>query len=549
MIAIGATASRQADRDSVLPQLKRSGWTMLIGDSVLQQEFFALAKVFVPDCSPMAVDLNIERIAPAAFFQVSAPPEYAMICKKSAKSGESRCRMLHQPCLALTVPQPCPDPATLPFCGHNKHPTCDDFTWRRLADEVTAEDVEFALTFHWAPGPGLSRQDPDIGALRGDTSSSAKGLLSARLAYKQPGAIVMNNCLHSWPYSWGLPTDRWRERLSLFLKALQLNLQELSASAFQGSFGFQACMPLACTEHFAWRYDWGLDQCPAQNSELMAVNTAVRRLFSAMHLRASFVSTWDIGLLGPRNYLDGVHPCFTRPCSWAGADGKPVPGGTAISNPPQPKYNGLMDLPSTVCLNAAERMWGRLKSSKWPRSNRWFNVTIPDISDLWAAKFINAVPPVSPALLRALAPKPVIIKPYQAVAVGTGAPTVGTQAPVVGTQAPMVGTTGAAVAGTTGASVAGGTGAPVLAAGGTPRPSLPVGTLPPAYAVAAPAERTIPMWMWALVCFLALVCSSQIWGQVDGQKKLSTKHISHTKSTFGLLSVVEFEPDEVELAN
>jgi hypothetical protein len=97
--------------------------------------------------------------------------------------------------------------------------------------------------------------------------------------------------------------------------------------------------------------------------------------------------------------------------------------------------------------------------------------------------------------------------------------------------------------------VAGGTGAPVLAAGGTPRPSLPVGTLPPAYAVAAPAERTIPMWMWALVCFLALVCSSQIWGQVDGQKKLSTKHISHTKSTFGLLSVVEFEPDEVELAN
>merc|ERR1712224_845910 len=108
ILAIGVTASREAGQDTVLPQLKRNGWTMLIGDSVLQQEFFALAKVFVPDCTPMAVDLSIERAAPAAYFQVLAPPEYALICKKGVlKSGESRCRMMHQPCLALTVPEPC----------------------------------------------------------------------------------------------------------------------------------------------------------------------------------------------------------------------------------------------------------------------------------------------------------------------------------------------------------------------------------------------------------------------------------------------------------
>merc|ERR1712224_623934 len=167
-------------------------------------------------------------------------------------------------------------------------------------------------------------------------------------------------------------------------------------------------MPLACTEHFAWRFDRGIDQCPAQNSELMAVNTAVRRLFSAMQIRGSFFDTWDTGLRNTQNFLDGVHPCFTRPCSWAGKDGKPIPGGTEISNPKVPKYNGLVDLPSTICLNAAERMWGRLKTAKWPVSKKRFKAPIPDISDLWAEKFVNAVPPVSPTVLNALAPKPLV---------------------------------------------------------------------------------------------------------------------------------------------
>lgn len=573
-LAFGITASSDSGADAVLPQLKRSGWTMLIGDSVLQQEFFAIAKAFVADCSPMAMDLSIERINPAAFFQVIAPPEYALICKKHVPlHGDSRCRMLHQNCVSLTVPQPCPDPQTLPFCGHNKHATCSEDTWKKLVDEATAEDVEFALTFHWAPGPGLGRRDPDVGALIQEKPSQADlGLLAQRLAYKHPGAIIMNNCLHSWPYSWGLPNDKWQERLRLFLGALQLNLQELSASSFQGQFGFQACMPLACTEHFAWRFDWGIGQCPAQNSELMAVNTAVRRLFSAMHLRASFFNTWDIGLRDTQNFIDGVHPCFTRPCSWTDAKGSPVPDGTSISNPPVQKYNGLMDVPSSICLNAAERIWGRLKFAKWPAaSKKWFNVPIPDVSDLWAEKFINFVPPVSPSVLKALMPKPVIVKPpveLHAVSVDSQAPTAtGAPLPAAVTGAPIGGSAGVPMAGTTGVPVGGGTGSPtavggtgtplatggtgaptILAGGavaGTPHPSLAVGTLPPANAgEASKEEHSMPMWMWVLVAFLAMACSSQIWGQTDGQKKSTTKR---NTAAFGMLSVVEFESEEIEM--
>jgi len=558
-MGMGVTAGFEAGGDSVLAQLKQNGWTMLIGDSVLQQEFFAIAKVFLPDCSPMATDLRIERAAPAAFFQVLAPPEYALICKKGTiQNGEFRCRMLHQTCLALTVPQPCPDPKTLPFCGHNKHQVCSQGTWKKLVDEATAEDVEFALTFHWAPGPGLGRRDPDVGALiQENLTKTDLSLLAKRLEYKHPGAIIMNNCLHSWPYSWGLPNDKWLERLRLFLGALQVNLQELQGSAFQGRFGFQACMPLACTEHFAWRFDWGMDQCPAQNSELMAVNTAVRRLFAAMHIRGSFFNTWGTGLTNTQNFLDGVHPCFTRVCSWAGNDGKPVPGGTAISNPPVLQYNGLVDLPSSICLDAAEKMWARLKTAKWPQSKKWFDVPIPDISDLWAEKFINAVPPVSAAVLKALAPKPGIVKPpvqphhaYSATFETTPKQLQPVYAlPVSG--ASVAGGTGVPVGGGTGAPVGGGTGAPVISAGsvagGTPRPSLSAGTLPPAYAANSHQENhSMPMWMWVLIGFLVMSCSSQIWGQADGQKKLTAKSQA---AAFGLLSVVEFESDEVELAN
>jgi hypothetical protein len=361
----------------------------------------------------------------------------------------------------------------------------------------------------------------------------------------------MNNCLHSWPYSWGLPQDKWRQRLHLFLGALQLNLQELAQSSFQGEFGFQACMPLACTEHFAWRLDWGIDQCPAQNSELMAVNTAVRRLFSAMHIRGSFVSTWDSGLRDTQNYIDGVHPCFTRPCSWAGKDGKPVPGGTPISNPKVPQYNGLADLPSSICLSAAERMWGRLKTAKWPISKKWFDVAVPDISDLSAEKFINAVPPVSAAVLRALAPKPIAVKPPvqpHPVYMATSGPTSMESLSVAGgTGAPIIG-------GVTGAPASFTTGAPAMLAGGaasrTSRPSLVVGTLPPGAAANMPQENhSMPAWMWVLIAFLVMVCSSQIWGQVDGQKKSGKSAAKSQAAAFGLLSVVEFDSDEVELAS
>merc|ERR1712100_496180 len=119
---------------------------------------------------------------------------------------------------------------------------------------------------------------------------------------------------------------------------------------------------------------------------------------------------------------------------------------------------------------------------------------IPDISDLWAEKFVNAVPPVSPTVLNALAPKPLVAQPPvqpHPFSMATSAPTVGTQSPSV------AGVTGAPI----GIGIVGGfRGAPDVLAGGaasgTSRPSLSVGTLPPVSAANEPHEsHSMPAWM------------------------------------------------------
>ena len=63
---------------------------MLVGDSVLQQEFFSIARALQPSCSLMVADLAQERRDPLGFFQAGGAPEYSLICRKGP-DGARKC--------------------------------------------------------------------------------------------------------------------------------------------------------------------------------------------------------------------------------------------------------------------------------------------------------------------------------------------------------------------------------------------------------------------------------------------------------------------------
>lgn len=558
--------------------LRKNGWTMLVGDSVLQQEFFSIVRSVQPSCSLMVNDLAQERRDPLGFFQAGAAPEYSLICRKG-----HGCNLRHDNCLHLTVPEPCPSYTTNPFCAHNKHPLCDDGAWKKLADEATASDVEFALTFHWAPGPGLARRDPDIGDLHGDPlweassaalRSAGQSIIKKRFEYRHPGAILMNNCLHSWPYSWRLPQQAWSERLELFLRALQLNLQEVAASGFNGAFTLQTCMPLACTQRFAWRtIDPTLRTCQLQNAELMAVNAGTKRLLEAMHLQGSLYEPWKLGAARPELYIDGIHPCWTRPCSWTNNNGVPV---TPVqSHDERLLWTGFVDTDPSLCFDVVSSAFAALgQPSARFTARSTLGAKLPSLSDLSASLFLPDVP-------RLVLPPPqaVAVLPHPTAGASKGTPQPG----VPGATTPLPGTpgvgAGAAPTGmplTPGVPVAGatsGTGMPAtkgvppgVAAGattGTGMPAIPGAATatgqarPPAQTqgswrlaggVQEPVEQEsgLPLWTWLFFSLLGFMCISQYIPKqglfVDHE--LAKGNAKTRGLTFRLFSIVENDPEQ-----
>lgn len=570
--------------------LKKKGWTMLVGDSVLQQEFFSIVRSLQPSCSPMALDLAKERRDPLGFFQAGGAPEYSLICRMN-QNGVRRCDLHHHDCLHLTVPEPCPSYLTNPFCAHNTHPLCDDAAWKTLADEATASDVEFALTFHWAPGPGLARRDPDIGELHGDpvweASSAAlrhagQSIIKKRFEYRRPGAIMMNNCLHSWPYSWKLPKVAWDERLEMFLRALQLNIEEVATSGFKGAFALQTCMPLACTERFAWRtIDPTFHTCQLQNAELMAVNAGTKRLLAAMHLQASVYDPWALGAARPELYIDGIHPCWTRPCSWTNSEGVPQTSQAPKNLDAKLQWTGFVDTDPSLCFDIVSSGFVALDQpgahlASWSA----LGVKLPSLTDLSASSFLPYVPrlPVPP-------PKAAAVMPHaipRTAAVPTGMPSSGTGMPSSGTGMPLSGSgaspTGMPVMATgttmssgtgmpamaTGTTMSSGTGLPVSAAGassGTPVTSS--GTVMPsnagtasaiagaATAGAASSEQAeesggqtagLPLWTLLFFSLLGFMCLSQYIPK-HGEYQVGMKNVKTSGPMFTLFSIVESDPE------
>merc|ERR1712224_732855 len=108
--------------------------------------------------------------------------------------------------------------------------------------------------------------------------------------------------------------DMWRRRLTLFETALQQNMLAMSKAGYRGRFAFLGCEPLYCGKRLDWNPWHG--SCDLMNSELQAVNVATSRLFANMGLPDAFVDNWALAAQRPSVSLDGVHPCWTRPCGW-----------------------------------------------------------------------------------------------------------------------------------------------------------------------------------------------------------------------------------------
>lgn len=515
-------------------------WTALMGDSVLLEEFLSAARALAPGCAAMAQDIQATRRDPLGVFG-AAPPDYAIICR-----GES-CELRHEQCLHFTPPEPCPT-SDVPFCSHNFHKLCDDEAWRKFADAVTAPGVDKVLSFHWAAGPGLAREDPKIGLYSGDPAGWAANttrLLHRRFDYAQPGAIVMNNCLHAWPYTWTLPADKWQLRLSLYLGALADSLQALAAVGYRGRLVFVGCLPLACNERFAWQ-GWG--DCRAQNEELKEVGRGTKRLFKAMGLEGAYVDSWQLAKGSPDSYMDGVHPCWTRPCAW------PQGKEPALGSPPgAAPWSGFFDTDPALCHALLEQA---LVASDGPRGAQWPGLAavgaaaLPSVADLWPKKIPKPVRRYLPPVAATSAPVATGGSPQPMAMGGSPQPVAGTMAPSGGSPQPVaMGGSPQPDAGTQAPSM-GGSPQP-LAVGASPQPvmgtSAPVGSAAqaPAPAIfASPAgisyeeSSILPIWAWLLCILLAFAAGPLCCGAsgVDhsGQKVLG--------ASFRLLSI-EFDDD------
>lgn len=381
-----------AGLDSIRAGMRNQKWTMMIGDSILYAEFMSVVKVLLkPDCdSGLRSELPRERAAPAGWY-IGSPVEYDVVCTRNATR---HCTLSHSRCLRMKPFTPCPGAATDPFCAGPYYPTCNETEFGAFVQRMTAADVEFAISYHWSPGPGLGRRDPDIGQMAGllDNQTVEPGrldpgaasgydvdFLRERLQAARPSAIVLNNCLHSWPYSWALQDFPWQKRLRRFLGVLQHNLEVLSLAGFEGRIAYLACDPLSCTRAFAWNANSA--NCREMNAELRAVNVGSRRLFTKLGLSEAYIDTWQLSDSAPNISLDGVHPCWTRPCLWEKNATQP----SALQLAQNPFWG---DSTEVLCLAKATKTWkllagaGASSAPLLPPASKLSQVWLPDVSDL-----------------------------------------------------------------------------------------------------------------------------------------------------------------------
>merc|ERR1719265_200875 len=78
-----------------------------------------------------------------------------MICKKDAG-----CEFRHIGCYNFDMPNNCPSSEPV-FCQVPKTRRCTMSEWKELVDDVTASDVEYAVTYHWL-AIAAGRYAPDI---------------------------------------------------------------------------------------------------------------------------------------------------------------------------------------------------------------------------------------------------------------------------------------------------------------------------------------------------------------------------------------------------
>mmetsp|Transcript_46857 Transcript_46857/g.123902 ORF Transcript_46857/g.123902 Transcript_46857/m.123902 type:complete len:354 (+) Transcript_46857:287-1348(+) len=211
-------------------------------------------------------------------------------------------------------------PNSLIPCGHNAHRECSVQEWEQLVQRVADPGVARAFTFHWVPKRvgGFDAEEPLWPtAMPGSGKQPPPGpTLSQKFAVGKPDYIIMNNCLHTYPYSFNLPEPLWQQHLGDFLGMVSWNIKSLKAAGFTGGFQFQTCTKLDCnaTQYAYIAQSGGEAICRRKNKELSAVKTAQIQMITELGL--SVMDAFSITGQYPDKTSDGLHPCFIRPCSW-----------------------------------------------------------------------------------------------------------------------------------------------------------------------------------------------------------------------------------------
>merc|ERR1719316_99544 len=315
--AIGSPKFAEASKPNaeLIEQLKKKKWTMVVGDSILLLQFLALANQVQPSCKKVQQEmLSKEAINPLQFV-TKETPEFAMICRK-----EGGCEFRHINCLNFDVPNNCPSSEPI-YCQVPRNRRCTMTEWKSLVDDITSPETEYAVTYHWL-AISAGHYAPDINQNETDPPLNRKEQqpILDRLHYAKGkiGAMVMDNCLHSYPAPMAqLSKSQFDYRLGLFRGIVAHNLDLFLSpqwGGFKGPVVFQGCPKLFC--HLATNPAL----CKEHQDELIQVDQALVETLKA-HPSANQLRFLDarstLEELPPGMvYADDRHPCWIRACSW-----------------------------------------------------------------------------------------------------------------------------------------------------------------------------------------------------------------------------------------
>jgi len=315
--AIGSPKFAEASKPNpeLVEQLKKKKWTLVVGDSILLLQFLALANQIQPSCKKVQQEMLSKEVINPLQFVTKETPEFAMICKK-----EGGCEFRHLNCYNFEVPNNCPSSEPI-YCQVPRNRRCTMAEWKGLVDELTSPETEYAVTYHWL-AISAGRYAPDINQNETDPPLNRKEQqpILDRLHYAKGkiGAMVMDNCLHSYPQPMAqLSRSDFDYRLGLFQGIVKHNLDLFLSPEWGGFTGpviFQGCPKLFC--HLATNPAL----CKAHQDELIQVDQALMDTLkehpSAKQLRFLDARSTLEELPPGMVYADDRHPCWIRTCSW-----------------------------------------------------------------------------------------------------------------------------------------------------------------------------------------------------------------------------------------